>query len=509
MEQREFVEIIKSCRRRMNLAALFRKLLFALSVGAGAGILFQAAALAVPFYYANLYTVAALLLAAAAGIAAAFARRGTMGEAALVMDGFGFEERIVTAYENLNEEDSVIVLQREDAMRHLRAHRDRIRIPLWPSWRQTFLFVTLAVLLIGLTMLPSAAKDRAGELHRIREEVREKEKEIEEVVNELEELAQEELTPEQQAALQEMLESMQSSLTEHQQAASMEALAAAGEKLDYKYENMSSQLSELAQSLQNGASASPVAAESMQAMADKMQEMSGREPSGETSLASNQNGNGQSGQNNGNSQGGQSGQNNGNSQSGPNSGNSQSGQNNGNGQSSQNNGNGQSGQNNGNGQNDQNSGNGQSGQNNGNGQGDQGQSGQNNGNGQSGQGGENGSGQGGNGEDGQGGSGNSQGGNGQGDGSGSGRGTGSSNAPHDYVSVPGAIADSGNLAGNAVDHAFSEYFRTQNGLGWEGTHVSHEAVIGSYERNAYEGIAAGRYPSGMEDVIKNYFASFN
>ncbi len=492
MEQREFVEIIKSCRRRMNLAALFRKLLFALSVGAGAGILFQAAALAVPFYYANLYTVAALLLAAAAGIAAAFARRGTMGEAALVMDGFGFEERIVTAYEHLQEEEPLIVLQREDAMRHLHAHRDRIRIPFWPSWRQTVLFVTLAVLLIGLTMLPSAAKDRAGELHRIREEVREKEKEIEEIANELEELAQEELTPEQQAALQEMLESLQSSLTEHQQAASMEALAAAGEKLDYKYENMSSQLSELAQSLQNGASASPATAESMQAMADKMQEMSGRDPSGETSLASNQNGSGQSGQNNGNSQSGQSGQNSGNSQSGQNNGNGQNGQNSGNGQSSQNNGNGQ------------NSGNGQSGQNNGNGQ-----SGQNSGNGQNGQGGSGENGQGGNGENGQGGSGNGQDGNGQGDGSGSGRGTGSSNAPHDYVSVPNAIADSGNLAGNAVDHAFSEYFRTQNGLGWEGTHVSHEAVIGSYERNAYEGIAAGRYPSGMEDVIKNYFASFN
>ena len=36
-----------------------------------------------------------------------------------------------------------------------------------------------------------------------------------------------------------------------------------------------------------------------------------------------------------------------------------------------------------------------------------------------------------------------------------------------------------------------------------------DAVIGSYEQSAYEGIAAGKYPSGMEDVIKNYFASFN
>lgn len=77
------------------------------------------------------------------------------------------------------------------------------------------------------------------------------------------------------------------------------------------------------------------------------------------------------------------------------------------------------------------------------------------------------------------------------------------------MSVPNAIADSESLTGNAYDHDASEYFRAQNGLSWEGNHVSHEAVIGSYERNAYEGIAAGKYPSGMENVIKEYFASFN
>ena len=69
--------------------------------------------------------------------------------------------------------------------------------------------------------------------------------------------------------------------------------------------------------------------------------------------------------------------------------------------------------------------------------------------------------------------------------------------------------DDGNLTGNAQNHENSEFFRTQNGLSWEGTHVSHDEVIGEYEQNAYEGIAAGQYPSGMENVIKDYFASFN
>ena len=108
------------------------------------------------------------------------------------------------------------------------------------------------------------------------------------------------------------------------------------------------------------------------------------------------------------------------------------------------------------------------------------------------------------------GNGNGQGqGQGNGQGNGQGRGTGSSNTQHDYVSVPNAIADSGNLTGNAVNHESSEYFRAQNGLSWEGEHVSHESVIGSYEQNAYEGISQGRYPSGMEDIIKDYFSSFN
>ena len=46
-------------------------------------------------------------------------------------------------------------------------------------------------------------------------------------------------------------------------------------------------------------------------------------------------------------------------------------------------------------------------------------------------------------------------------------------------------------------------------MNWEGKPVSYQQVIGSYEQNAYEGIATGQYPSGMEDVIKEYFASFN
>ncbi len=444
MGHNEFLKIIKTYRRKLNMAVFLKILLFALCVGAGAGILFQVLALFVPLYYVNLYTLMALLLAVLAALVGAFVKRVDMEQAALAMDQFGFAERIVTAYENLSREGGMFALQREDAMRELRTHEDRIRIPLLPSVKNMLLLFAMLALMTGLAFVPSATKGWATELHQVKQEAKEQTKELEELVETFEELAQDEaLTPEQQAQIQEMIESLESSLSEYQQAASSQQLASASQKLDYKYQNMAEQMSALAQSLQSGATASVASVEAMQEMAQQLQKMSGQQ------MAQGQNGQ--------NSQGG----------------------------------NGQNGQN----------GNGQNGQN-GNGQNGQGQNGQN-GQGQNGQG----NGQGSNG-DGQGNGQNGQGSNGSGNG-GNGRGTGSSDNAHDYVSVPNAIADSENLTGNAQGHENSDFFRAQNGLSWEGEHISHEAVIGSYEQNAYEGISAGKYPSGMEEIIKEYFASFN
>ena len=428
MEQREFLKIIKACRRRMNIADFLRNSVSALSIGAGAGIFFQAVALFVPLYYADLYMMLAFVLAELSVFAVMAVRRTTLKQAALRMDGFGFEERIVTAYEHLDQEGTLVGLQREDAMRQLREHRDRIHIPVMPSLKRTTLLFLLLMCSVGLSLLPSAAKDRAGELHRIREEAQGKEDEIEEFMEALEQLEQEKLTKEQQEALQEMMESLESSLSEYQQAVSEEMLSAASQKLDYKYENMSIPLSHIIQDLENGAGVSVASADAMEEMAEQLKKMQeGRLARGDGS------GTGQGGSNSGDQSGQQDGAGDGSGQGGAGDGNGQNGDGNGDGQNGQ----------------------------------------------------------------------------GEGRGSGEGRGTGSSGTSHDYVSVPNAVADSGNLTGNIESHETSEYFRAQNGLNWEGEHTSFEAVIGSYEQNAYEGIAAERYPSGMEDIIKEYFASFN
>ncbi len=429
MEQRAFVKMIHAFQRRMNIASVLQKSIAALCIGAAAGILFQAAALVVPFYYASLYSGLALVLSLLTALVLAYVKRISPEQAALAMDSFGFDERIITAYECLGQEGVLVRLQREDAMNQLAEHQDRIRLALLPSWKKPVLLLGFLAVMSGLALLPSAVKERARELHEVRKEAREQMKELDELASSLDKLAQEEISQEQKNTLQEMLGSLEASRTEFEQADSAKLLSAATNKLEYKYAMMGSELEEFAKRLRDGVAASPMTAESMQVLAERMQELGGMQLAKGTGAQTGSNQQGQSGSQNGQgSSGSQAGQNGNGSQNGQNGSGSQTGQ----------------------------SGNQMSDHS-----------------------------------------------------KGSGRGVGSDSTPHDYVSVPNDITDSGNLTGNAANHEASEYFRAQNGLGWEGEHTTYESVLGSYEQKAYEGIDAGQYPSNMEEVIKEYFSSFN
>lgn len=429
MEQRAFVKMIHAFQRRMNIASVLQKSIAALCIGAAAGILFQAAALVVPFYYASLYSGLALVLSLLTALVLAYVKRISPEQAALAMDSFGFDERIITAYECLGQEGVLVRLQREDAMNQLAEHQDRIRLALLPSWKKPVLLLGFLAVMSGLALLPSAVKERARELHEVRKEAREQMKELDELASSLDKLAQEEISQEQKNTLQEMLGSLEASRTEFEQADSAKLLFAATNKLEYKYAMMGSELEEFAKRLRDGVAASPMTAESMQVLAERMQELGGMQLAKGTGAQTGSNQQGQSGSQNGQgSSGSQAGQNGNGSQNGQNGSGSQT----------------------------------------------------------------------------------TQSGNQMSDHSkGSGRGVGSDSTPHDYVSVPNDITDSGNLTGNAANHEASEYFRAQNGLGWEGEHTTYESVLESYEQKAYEGIAAGQYPSNMEEVIKEYFSSFN
>lgn len=454
-------EQIKKCRNRMNLAkSIDCGILFA-AAGGVVGMLCELFSLVWPFYYAHLAAGLCFAAGLLAGIGYAVYRRADMSQAARRLDSFGLKERMITAYELMDAEaeegEDLAELQRQDAMLHYDRLRDRIKIPLWPDRRHVLALVLSVALVVILGILPSPVRERAGLRHQVQEQAKEEMKELEELVDALEGVDMESLTEEQRAQLQELMEAMQRSEEELARADTWESLGAAVERLDYKYGQAQQSLEQLAAQLENPEAAGVVSAQELaksanpsgtQSVSPQAAASPGQNGSGDGDGSGNESGSGEQG--NGNGSGNESGS---------------GGQGSGNG--------------------------------NGNEDGSGGQ-GSGNGNGSGGQGSGNGEGEG------SGGNGNSN-----GNGSGNGRGTGSSSTAHDYVSIPNAVADDPSLTGNKYGDQNSDYFRQQNGLAWEGEHVDYSSVLGQYTDSAYEGIATGRYPTGMESVIRDYFENLN
>lgn len=481
--EKYLVDQIRRCKRKMNLASLIDRGVLYAAAGGIPGICCELVSLFVPFYYAHLAAALCFGAGLLSGIGYAVYRRAGMRQAASRLDSFGLKERMLTAYENLNKEDAFASLQREDARAHYERIQSRIRIPLLPDRRHILALIVSAAAVVGLGFIPSPVREQAKLRHQVQEQAAEEKKELEKLLDALESVDMESLTEEQRAQLRELADTMELSREELAGADSWESLSAATGRLDYKYRQAAQSLTDLAGQMEHPDMAGLAGAEALaRAVADQNSPspvFSGT-PSANSDNggdAGTEEGNG-SGDGGGNGQGGGNNSGNGSGQSGENSDRSGSGQSGGNGDGNGNGQNGENGSGNGNA-----SGNGSS-------QGEGGGSGSGNGGGQNGS---NGSGSG----------------NGSGNGMGGGRGTGSSDATHDYVSIPNAVGDDASLTGNKNGEQDSDYYRQQNGLAWEGNHVDYSSVIGQYTDSAYEGIANGKYPSGMEAVIRDYFENLS
>lgn len=457
MDERNYLlQEIRRSRRKLNIAKTLDTCICFLACAGVAATVLEAVSIWVPFYYVHWCAGVALLVAVAAGLVYSVVKRAGMHEAARKMDTFGLQERVQTAYEQMEDESAFARMQRQDAAKKLRVkcERKEIRIGWIPDKRHLTAVALSLVLACGLAFLPSQARETASQRHAIHQEAKEKQKELSELADALEKMDTSTLTEEQKAKLSELQEALNRSMQELARADSREALDAAESKLGFKLEQTSQSLANLASQMSKEQQAA-IAQALAKAAADADGKSSG---SNGTQSASNGGSNGTPGAGNGSSGDGNNGNNsNGNGSNGNNGsgdGNSPDGDNNGNGS--------------------------------GNGSGD----------------GSNGTGSNGNG------SGNGNG-NGNGSGNGSGRGTGQGGGTHDYVSVPNAVGNDENLTGNKTGEENGDSYRAQNGLVWEGDHVSLDSVIGDYTKDAYEGISSGRYPSGMEDVIKDYFKNLS
>ena len=428
-----------------NSAVLLDAILVGLAVSGVPAAMLEFFSIFFPFYPVHFATAGCFLMGVAAGLVFAIIRRIDMKSAARYMDSFGLGERVLTAYENLHRPEEIYALQRTDTISHVKEQEENLKVRICPPGRHFTAFALSVCMVLLFALIPSQAKDTARERHEVTLEAKEQEKELEKELSNLKKADTSSLTREQKQALKELQESLKLSMEALKTVKSKEALAEEKQKLTYKYDAAEELLAENTKA--SAQDFAGIGSENGENTGN--QDKGSGDTSGDESNASGNSGNGNSTQD--------AGAGSGNNSNGAGSSQSEN--------SSENNDSSQSGSSNGEG-----SGNGTGGNGNGSGSGV---------------------------------------GNGNGSGSGSGRGTGSSDTGHDYVSIPNKVGNDSSIAGNKGDSKDSDYYRAKNGLAWEGEHVSVDSVIGDYTKDAYESIASGRYPKGMEPVIRDYFQSLN
>ncbi|MCM1105575.1 MAG: hypothetical protein NC355_01395 [Blautia sp.] len=451
-EKRYLRQQINHCRRKLNIAKFLDSLVVFAALAGVAGIVCELVSVFVPFYYAHWLAFLFFFAGALTGSGYALLMRADQRTAAKRLDSFGLKERMLTACELMDREDAMARRQRTDALVSYNAVREQVKLPVLPHWKHLLALALSVALAAGLAFVPSAAREEARARHELALQAKEEKEKVSELLDALKGVDMDSLTEQQQEALQELMEAMELSREELSAAGSAEALSAAMERLDYKYEQAGQSLAQLASLLSDPEGLGVANAE---ALAKALANQSGEQ------VASGGTPTGSSGDGEGSGDGGGSG-------SGSEAGDGKAG--NGNGDGSGDGGGSGNGDGKGNGSGDG------SGNGNGTGSGDGSGSGSGSGNG---------------------------------NGFGGGRGTGSSDAVHDYVSIPNAIGDDSSLTGDKTGDENSDYYRQQNGLSWEGEHVDYSSVVGEYAGDAYEGIANGKYPSGMESVIRDYFDILN
>lgn len=531
-QDKEIQKFLKRLYRWVFWRHLARKLIKCAPAGILGGAVLEIIAYFTPWYSVHFWALGVIGLSLIIAFLWGIVTRPDMRDAALALDQTGLKERTVTAWELIGDDSFFAGLQKKDAWEHLGKVSVRKRLPLGITWKHPVILGAVVAVFLVSFVAPSPAKENAQQRHLVAEQAKEEEEKIEKVS---EELAKEDLTTGEYEEYKDLLDQLKQELSE---ADTQEALDKTLERAEYKLsqvaeetenksvkekmqqlsaslggnqkedsgdgqdalqaaadmEELSERAEELLEKLEESGDLSELSEEELKELADLLEQLAQAAKDSDLAEALQSAASGISSGNLSSSQLASAqatvgamkqeaqavlAQNQSNSGENGN-GNNGSGNNSGNGNSNSGNGSGN------------NSGDGNSNSGNGNGSGNGSGSGSGNGNGN---------------------------GNGNGSGSGNGSGTGwnyggkngtekETTYNGELVAVPNGVGDDDNLTGSAGEGAS---YSSQGGpsLTWSGNSVAYDQVIGSYSDQAMSKIQGANYPTGVQDIVKNYFGQLN
>ncbi|MED3501491.1 hypothetical protein P4479_24010, partial [Brevibacillus agri] len=250
----ELKSLLEPVRRQLQKQVLLHHVTQYGLWGAGGSALLLLVARFWPIPYYQWFVAALIPLALLAGGLVALRKKPTLLQSAQVADGNGLAQRVETAWEHRESTSSVAVMQREDALRHLRKNLPHIieSIRIWAGLQKK-LYATGGLLLASLLLafLPNPQDGILAQMALEKQAIAQVEKEIEAIKQEAK--ASEGLSEAQKKRLEEMLEQAKKAVAKaNDPAERLNALRAAEkqlEKLRAAEQNKAASLQSLQRSL--------------------------------------------------------------------------------------------------------------------------------------------------------------------------------------------------------------------------------------------------------------------
>ncbi|HOS69496.1 MAG TPA: hypothetical protein PLG67_08780 [Bacillota bacterium] len=229
---KELIRMVRRIRDRLHAAFIINSIILGLVLALCLGIGVAVAARFVPIYnvYLTIFKIAVSVVLAAF-LYSAF-KTPRYDYAALKADSIGLQERTVTALELIGSQSAFAVLEKNDALAHLKGTDYKKRIPLKPNNRYLLICVILTIVLALSGFIPNPMAERAEELHSLKEKITQQQKKADKLTEKVKNNPK--LSEEQKKELEAKLSELKQELKEAKDEKEIsKALGRAEKKLEY------------------------------------------------------------------------------------------------------------------------------------------------------------------------------------------------------------------------------------------------------------------------------------
>jgi hypothetical protein len=248
---RELLQLFRKVRDRVHGNLILNYAIIGAAVALVCSVLAALLSRFIPIY--AVYSKAALGVLGASLIAVIYGAFKTPGnrQVALKVDSLGLQERTLTAVDLIGEQSTFATLEKQDALKHLKAINFKKVIPIRPNRKYILLCALLITVLTVSAFLPNPMAEKAREMNQLKQEIAKQQKKITEVEKKVVKNAK--LTEEQKKEAEAKLQELKKELKAAQSKKDIDkALQKSQKKLEYlsdKYTDSKENLEKLINTL--------------------------------------------------------------------------------------------------------------------------------------------------------------------------------------------------------------------------------------------------------------------